>query len=61
MTGRLRGMPSARATSATILALAILGGLVAFTCLRPDEVRHEVRAAARAVVVQVACPRFSLL
>ena len=61
MSARLRGMYLARAASATILALAILGGLVAFTCLCPDELRHEVRAAAMAVVLHPACPRFSLL
>ena len=54
-------MPSLRAASATVLALAILGGLVAFTCTRPDEVRREVRAAAKAVALHVGCRRFSLL
>ena len=54
-------MPSVRAASATILALAILGGLVAFTCTRPDEVRQEVRSAAKPVALHVGCPRFSLL
>ena len=61
MTGRLRGMYLVRAASATILALAILGGLIAFTCLCPDELRHEVRAAAKAAVLYPACARFSLL
>lgn len=61
MTGRLRGMYLVRAASATILALAILGGLAALTCLRPDEVRREVRAAARTVALHVGCPRFSVL
>lgn len=61
MTGRLRGMYLVRAASATILALAILGGLAAFTCMRPDELRREIRAAAKAVVVHPACARFSLL
>ena len=54
-------MPSVRAASATILALAILGGLVAFTCTRPDELRREVRAAAKSVALYVGCRHFSLL
>lgn len=54
-------MQLVRAVPATILALAILGGLAALTCLRPDEVRREVRAAARTVALHVGCPRFSVL
>ena len=54
-------MSLTRAASAAILALAILGALVAFTCTRPDEVRREIRAAMVAAAVHLGCPRFSLL
>jgi len=54
-------MHRVRAVSATILALAILGGLLAFTCAKPEELRHEVRAVAKAAKLHLACPRFSLL
>ena len=61
MTRRLRRMYLVRAASATVLALAILGGVAAFTCMRPDELRRDIVSAARAVVVHPSCARFSLL